>query len=249
VLRTLRAEGVDVVDVEVCAGETTGMAFFDTAPGGARRVHYRRSTSAARGLAPAQVLAALRRGCRILHVTGITPALGPLPRAAVAAAVAAADELGVLVSLDVNFRAKLWTASEAADALRPLLPHVSVMIASEAELPLVTGARSEETQVKELLGLGIDEVVVKRGDRGADRFSSAERHTAPAVRVPVVDAVGAGDAFTAGYLSGLLDDLPPYDRLLRAVTLGAAAVASPGDWEGLPSRQELTQIADDEVLR
>ncbi len=208
VLRTLRAEGVDVTCVEVCAGETTGMALFDTAPGGARRVHYRRSTSAARGLAPDHVVDAVRRGTRILHVTGITPALGPLPRAAVSAAVAAAGELGVMVSLDVNFRAKLWTASDAADALRPLLPHVSVLIASESEVSLVAKARDEEAQVKELLELGIDEVVVKRGARGADCYSSVERHTAPAVRVPVVDPVGAGDAFTAGYLSGLIDELP-----------------------------------------
>ena len=249
VLRTLRAEGVDVTYAEVCVGQPTGMVLFDTAPGGARRVHYRRSGSAAAGLAPDQVLDAVRRGARILHVTGITPALGPLPGSAVAAAVAAADEQGVVVSLDVNFRAKLWKPSEAAEALRPLLPHVSVLIASEGELPLVAQAGHEDAQVTELLELGIGEVVVKRGDRGAERYAPGERQSTLAVPVPVVDPVGAGDAFTAGYLSGLLDELPPYDRLQRAVTLGAAAVASPGDWEGLPSRQELLQIADDEVLR
>jgi 2-dehydro-3-deoxygluconokinase len=57
-----------------------------------------------------------------------------------------------------------------------------------------------------------------------------------------VDTVGAGDAFTAGYLSALLDGLPVEERLRRGVTLGAAAVAASGDWEGLPSRSELDQI-------
>ena len=58
----------------------------------------------------------------------------------------------------------------------------------------------------------------------------------------MVDTVGAGDAFTAGYLSALLDGEPMDERLLRGVTLGAFAVAAPGDWENLPDRGELSLI-------
>ena len=57
---------------------------------------------------------------------------------------------------------------------------------------------------------------------------------------PMVDeAIAAGDAFVAGYLSGLLDRLPLEERLHRAALLGAFCVASHGDWEGLPTRSEL----------
>ncbi|MFJ8752980.1 PfkB family carbohydrate kinase [Streptomyces sp. NPDC102441] len=60
--------------------------------------------------------------------------------------------------------------------------------------------------------------------------------------VPVTDTVGAGDAFCAGYLSGLIDALDPDARLQRATTTAAFAVASNGDWEGLPHRDELTLL-------
>jgi 2-dehydro-3-deoxygluconokinase len=64
----------------------------------------------------------------------------------------------------------------------------------------------------------------------------------PAVATPAVDAVGAGDSFVAGYLSGVLEGLDVADRLRRAVTLGAFSVSARGDWEGLPTREELPLI-------
>jgi 2-dehydro-3-deoxygluconokinase len=60
--------------------------------------------------------------------------------------------------------------------------------------------------------------------------------------VPVIDVIGAGDAFTAGYLSGRIEGLDPRDRLERANALGASAVACDGDWEGLPTRAELAHL-------
>lgn len=249
VLRTLRAEGVDVEHVVVAPGELTGMVLFERGPGGGTRVHYRRSTSAARGLCPDDLHPALEEDIRILHVTGITSALGELPARAVRQCVQATHDAGVTVSLDVNFRAKLWSPEEAAASLRPLLPFVDVLVASEDELPIVSDAPTEEAQTKELLVLGIREVVIKRGDRGATAHTLQQSRSAPALPIRVVDPVGAGDAFTAGYLSALLDELPLTARLDRAVTLGAAAVASAGDWEGLPMRAELEQIARGDVIR
>jgi len=72
----------------------------------------------------------------------------------------------------------------------------------------------------------------------------------PARRVDVVDVVGAGDAFVAGYLAARLDDLPPRERLELATLLGAFAVSTRGDWEGLPHRAELGLFEHgDDVLR
>lgn len=248
VLRTLRAERVDVEFARVSEGRVTGLAFFDTGPGGVRRVHYRRTNSAAGALAPADVERALHDRPRVLHVTGITPALGTPPASAVQQALAAARTVGATTCLDVNFRRKLWSYSDAAHALRPLLPFVDVLIASEDELPLVADGSDEEARTKALLGIGIHQVVVKRGAGGATVHTPESTISAPALRVPVVDTIGAGDAFTAGYLSALLDRLDLEGRLHRGIVLGAAAVASPGDWEGLPLRAELGAIgggADD----
>jgi 2-dehydro-3-deoxygluconokinase len=249
ILRTLRAEGVDVTQVVVAPDELTGIVLFDTGPGGARRVHYRRRTSAMTRLSQGDIASALADGARALHLTGITPALGPGPAAAIVAAAAAAQAAGAIVSLDVNFRATLWRHEEAAAALRPLLPMVTVLIASEDELCVVSDAPTEETQTKDLIAQGVRDVVVKRGERGAALYTPVGEYSAPAEPVRVVNPIGAGDAFTAGYLSGLLDGQPPAERLARAIALGASAVASAGDWEGLPTRRELNRLAAGDVIR
>ncbi|MFD5037253.1 sugar kinase [Streptomyces sp. NPDC058378] len=248
VLRTLRGEGVDITRAGTHATAPTGAMLRERRVADLARVHYWRSHSAASLLTPADLASALGDGARILHLTGITCALGPGPLEAVRTAAAHAQAQGWTVTLDVNHRQRLWTAEEAGRALRPLLPHITVLIASDDELPVVTGVPGgtpdgedgEERAVGALLDAGVREVVVKRGGEGAAvRDRQGTRHSLPALRVPVRDTVGAGDAFCAGYLSGLLDGLPPAGRLARANTLGAFAVASDGDWEGLPRRDEL----------
>ncbi|MEO3809253.1 sugar kinase [Sphaerisporangium sp. B11E5] len=237
VLRTLRAEGVDVTHARAVATGPTGLMLLEQRADELTRVIYHRAGSAGSHLSPADVLPALDPPPRLLHVTGITPALGPAPAAAVRAAV----KCGARVTLDVNHRSRLWGRPEAAAALRPLVPHCAVVVASEDELDLVAppGALTEEEQVAALLASGVTEVVVKRGAAGAATYTATESAHRPARRVRVADTVGAGDAFVAGYLSAVLDDLDLAARLDRAVTTAAFAVASPGDWEGLPARHEL----------
>ncbi|AKZ59595.1 2-dehydro-3-deoxygluconokinase [Streptomyces ambofaciens ATCC 23877] len=245
VLRTLRGEGVDVRHATTDPEAPTGALMRERLAGDVTRVHYWRAGSAASRQRPEHLTAALAEGARILHVTGITCALGPGPLATVAEAVEYGREHGWTVVLDVNHRARLWEAEEAARVLRRLRGCVDILIASDDELPLIAGddGADETARVTELLAAGAREVVVKRGGDGADVYGADGRHLhQPAHRVPVVDTVGAGDAFCAGYLSGLLDGLAPADRLRRAATTGAFAVAARGDWEGLPHRDELALL-------
>jgi 2-dehydro-3-deoxygluconokinase len=243
VLRTLRGEGVDVTHATTDPDAPTGAMLRQRRVADVARVHYWRAGSAGSRLRPEHVRPALDAGARVLHLTGITCALGAGPLAAVRAAAEHAAEHGWTVTLDVNHRTRLWSASDAAAALRPLLPRVDIVIASDDELPLVAGGdgTEEAARVAELFRAGVREVVVKRGADGADLHLAGQRAflRAAARPVPVADTVGAGDAFTAGYLSGLLDGLPPTERLRRATATAAFAVATPGDWEGLPHRDEL----------
>lgn len=244
VLRTLRAEAVDVAYARADERGPTGLILFERRIGDLTRVIYHRAGSAASHLTPGDVLPSLDPPPRILHVTGITPALGPGPAEAVRAAVDAAAEAGVRVCLDVNHRPALWDRDRAAETLRPLLPRLSVVVASDDELALVApaSAATARDQVAALLAAGVRDVVVKHGADGATGHTAAAEVHAPARRVPVADPVGAGDAFVAGYLSGLLDGLGLAARLDRAVTTAAFAVATPGDWEGLPTRRELSLL-------
>jgi 2-dehydro-3-deoxygluconokinase len=203
------------------------------------RVSYYRSGSAGSRLCPDDVRPAFATPPRVLHVTGITCAIGERPRAAVGLAVTLARRAGTLVCLDVNYRASLWPPTAAAAALRPLLSTVDILVASDDELPIVSDA---EDPVAALLALGIGEVVVKHGAGGA----TAHLHTGsvhrPARAVSVLDAVGAGDAFVAGYLAALLEGAAIGERLDAAVTVAAFAVATRGDWAGLPTRAELSLL-------
>jgi 2-dehydro-3-deoxygluconokinase len=257
VLRTLRAEGVDVTHARIDGRGPTGLLLSERRIGDLTRVIYHRAGSAASFLTPEDVLPALDSQPRILHVTGITPALGPGPAAAVSAAVKSAASgasaasgtsdsgtSGTRVCLDVNYRSRLWDRRRAAETLRPLVPSLSMVVASDDELELIApaSATTEQARVSALLEAGVAEIVVKRGADGASAYTTAETAHSPARPVRVTDLVGAGDAFVAGYLSGLLDGLDLAGRLGRATITGAFAVASPGDWEGLPARHELALL-------
>ncbi|MGW0981894.1 sugar kinase [Streptomyces xiamenensis] len=237
ILRTLRGEGVDVRHVTTDPQAPTGALLRERLVGGVNRVHYWRAGSAASGQRPAHLAAALAAGARVLHLTGITCALGPGPLATVTAAADHAREHGWTVVLDINHRTRLWSTEQATDTLRRLRDRVDILIASDDELPLICG------DVNELLAAGAREVIVKRGGEGADLYGADGRHLhQPAHRVTAVDTVGAGDAFCAGYLSGLLDGLEAAERLGRAGTVAAFTVAAHGDWEGLPHRDELALL-------
>jgi 2-dehydro-3-deoxygluconokinase len=231
VRRTLRAEGVDLAGCRVVPSAPTGLVVFEPRVGDVVRVRYYRTGSAGSMLGPSDVDTAFAAGVpALVHLTGITPALGEGPRAAVAHAARRARASGATVCLDVNYRSRLWSPSACADALRPLVGLVDVAVAGDADP--ATALRDN----------GVREVVVKLGGDGATAHTAEGSVRHPARKVPVVDLVGAGDAFTAGYLSGLLDGLDPGGRLDRAVACGAFAVATRGDWEGLPARSELALL-------
>lgn len=242
VVRTLRAEGVAVDHVGVDDGAPTGLMLLEQRTADLTRVEYRRVGSAGAALSPDDLAGADLEGIRVLHVTGVTPALSASAAATIQTAVEQASAAGVLVSLDVNHRLRLWSREAASTTLRRLLPHVSLVVAGEDELA-VLGDGPEDDAVASLLDSGIEQVAVKRGAAGATLFLAEGRYDADALPVTPVDTVGAGDAFSAGLISGILDGLDPRARLQRAGLLGAWAVSTRGDWQGLPTREELHDLA------
>lgn len=244
VLRTLRNEGVGVSGASLDdGGAPTGLMLAEPRPPALGRVRSRAGSAGSRLKACSVERAFTAARPKVLHLTGITPALSRSARSAATVALRLAAEHSALVCLDVNFRAGLWDGEEAAAVLREWAPSVDVLIASDGELPLCLppgGPADPAGQARELTALGVGEVVVKLGAAGATAYAEdGSAVHAPARAVDAVGAVGAGDAFVAGYLSGLLDGLTAAGRLDRAVTAGAFAVASPGDWEGAPTRAEL----------
>ena len=248
VRRELLAEGVDahvVVDER-----PTATLFREQRTSGFARTTYHRAGSAGSRLSPADVPDDLVSCGDVVHVTGITPALGDGPAAAVERIVAMAVERGAAVTVDINYRANLWSHDRAVAALRPLLVVAEIVFAGQHEAALFTGLADPLTMAKALLGLGPRIAVVTGGAAGSWACGDGFQIAQPAHPVRVVDTVGAGDAFVAGFLAEMLEGNDPVTCLGTATTMGAFAVSTQGDWEGLPRRAELALLSSlEEVVR
>ncbi len=236
----LRGEGVDVSCLSDDPGAPTGALARDRRSFPHTEVVYLRRGSAASQLDTVDVAAAgdLIAGARWLHLTGITPALSASCRAAVESALAFARAGDVRVSLDVNLRRRLWSDREAAPVLRDMAERCDLVIAGEEEAALLCG-EPDAALLAERFGV---EAVVTHGERGATGCRAGEVAEVAGLDVTAVDVVGAGDAFTAGYLDALLDGASLVDALRRANACGAVAVSAVGDATGLPTRSELERV-------
>ncbi len=236
----LRLEGVEAVAPRSIE-RPTGLMVKSPSTGAERFVSYYRSGSAASAMSPDSVSDELLRDARLLHLTGITPALSESTRRLSLDLAARAKRLGLAISLDINFRPALWSAQQAALILRELATSASLVFGDRAELELLLDAapHSDQDLLAAVSEFGAAQVVLKRGDRGALALVGGSFIEQPAIPVTVVDTVGAGDAFVAGYLSGWLDAAGPSDSLLRGAICGAQACTNAGDWEGAPTLDQL----------
>ena len=253
IVRKLRGEGVDVRHLAVEAGAATGLMLRERRVLGAAQVVYARTGSAGSRLSIVDVDRAATdgvfAGARWLHVTGITPALSPTAHDAVRQAVELARSADLTVSFDVNLRRRLWSDAEAAPIVRAIARQADIVLGSPDELAVLTGAADEDPLglARAVLELGPSIAVVKLG---ADGGLGLERDGAPVASpaLPVhaiVDPVGAGDAFCAGFIAARLDGADLATALRSANACGAAAVGAVGDLAGLPDAAELAGLLAD----
>ncbi|SBT42421.1 sugar kinase [Micromonospora auratinigra] len=227
VLREVAAAGVDTSLVTVDPAAPTGVYLKDPDPAGTR-VHYYRAGSAAARLSADDLADPRLAGVRLLHLTGITPALSAGCRDLVAYAVTARPLPGARISFDVNHRPALWSAGQAAPVLRDLADAADVVLVGLDEAWTLWGV-ADPADVRELLP-GPDLVVVKDGAVGATALPRGGTAVfVPAPAVAVVEPVGAGDAFAAGFLAGLLRDLDLRSCLRLGHLTAAPVLAAPGD--------------------
>lgn len=238
VLREIRGEGVDVhgvIDTEA----STGLMLKERPSAESTAVHYYRAGSAGSRLAPSDLPDGWIEQAALLHVTGITPLLSENAAATVDAAVRRAKAAGAGVSFDVNYRSALAAPEVAGPALRTVAEQADVVFGGPEELTLLHPGVDPAEAAGRLLESGCEQVVLKRGADGATVFTIDDVIEATGFLIDVVDTVGAGDAFVAGYLSARLEELPVAAALQRANACGAMACLGPGDWEASPTRRDL----------
>jgi len=251
VLRTLRAEAVDTSSAIVDGSAPTGLVFRERRTADLSRVLYYRGDSAGSRLRIEDVHPELVESARLLHVTGITSALSESARDAVRHAVKVASGAGVPVSMDVNYRASLWSEDAARDECRRLLPDVDLLFAGGHEAAVVLGRSADPIPTaRALRALGPSAVVVKSGAQGSVLVDDEVEVEEPAPVVRVVDTVGAGDALVSGFLAAWLTGASGKDCLRRASLTSAFSVSVEGDWEGLPFRHEINAVPHhDDIVR
>ena len=248
IARRLGGEGVDVSGLVVDAERRTGLLVRERRALGPSEVLYHRFGSAGSALEPADVdaVAGAFGGARWLHVTGITPALSESAHRAVLRAIDLARANDVQVSFDVNLRRRLWTDQEAAAWLQPIAIVADLVLGDADELAVVAGVEPTASGLdaaRALRAAGSGAVIVKQGAAGATMVGEADPEESAALNVDrVVDPVGAGDAFCAGYLAALLESQDPPMALRWGNACAAAALSVEGDMTGLPMRDELERL-------
>lgn len=234
-LRSLRANGVDIDGARLVPDSRLGTYYVELgSPPNPIDVVYDRADSAAANMTPDDVDWDLLLDTEWLHLTGITPALGQGPAAIVDEALRLAAERGVKVSFDVNYRAKLWSAAEARAYVEPRLGLVDLVICGAQDAATVLGMQDEPEAVAHRLADSSrgGTAVLTVGGEGAIAWQQGEQQgnllEVPGVPAKVIDRLGAGDAFVAGVIDGLLDGSLAAG-LERGVLLGAAALGQHGD--------------------
>ncbi|XID93953.1 sugar kinase [Paenibacillaceae bacterium WGS1546] len=246
ILKSLRGEGVDVSRARLSAEAQTGLMLREELAG-KTSVYYYRKLSAASGMKPEHLDPDYISQAKFLHVTGITPALSESCRRTVTEAVRIAKSNGVRVVFDPNLRLKLWTLDEARPVLMALAEEADYFLPGLDELKLLyetddIGAivdRLRRLKAQSIVKGGKEETYVIREDRvEAVPFYRAKHF---------VDPIGAGDGFCAGFVSGLLRGFDAAEAVRLGNLVGSLVVQMVGDWEGLPTKEEVDAIMDNKT--
>lgn len=244
-VREMMGHGVDCAGVLRRPGARMGLYFLEygAAPRPVR-VLYDRKDSALSRLLPDEVDWGLVRGARLVHLSGVTAALGDNLRDVIRRALDEASAAGVPVSFDVNYRSRLWSAKEARDFLLEILPRLRYLFIGSDDAEAVfelTGAPEEVLDGLRALAPGAA-VALTLGEAGSAVLGQgalvrpSRRYT-----VSVVDRVGAGDAYAAGFLWSILLGRTLQQAVDAATALAALKCTIWGDVP-LVTRAELEEL-------
>jgi 2-dehydro-3-deoxygluconokinase len=250
VLRDLQKRGVEVGGVEEDPDRQTAL-YVKHSMDGRSRMHYYRTGSAASAMDPAFLeRPAVRdrlQGAELVHTTGITAGISTTAADMLEHLAALRDTYGFKLSVDLNWRPVLWREKDPEPLWRSLRAADVVLIGADESQ--VFAGTSDPDELRELIGPRPTLVMKNDAHTALVLEPDGRRTEVPALTVEVVESVGAGDAFAAGFLAGTLQGLPMEQRL-RLGHLGAAAVLAVPEDHAAPLdpavRQTLLSCADDE---
>jgi 2-dehydro-3-deoxygluconokinase len=244
-IRELTGHGVDCRGVLRRPGQRMGLYFLEygMAPRPVRVLYDRRDSAFSR-LMPDEVDWSLVRSARLTHLTGVTAALGPNIRDVVRRAIDEATAAGVPVSFDVNYRSRLWSPKEARDFLDEILPRLGYLFIGSDDAATVLELEGTPERVLEALRrlAPAATIALTLGEAGSAVLTDTGVHRpSRRYRVSVVDRVGAGDAYAAGFLWATLIGRGPQQAVDAATALAALKCTIWGDVP-VVTRAELEEL-------
>lgn len=248
ILRELRGEGVDTSRVIRTDRYPTGIMFKETSYLNDTSVFYYRQNSAASTLSVSDLDEEYIKQAKILHLTGVTPALSNSCREVFEYLADFAKKNGILLSFDPNIRLKLWSEKEAVQCLKGVLTQSDIVLINQQEAKILLDIQETEAIIDRLRSFGAQKIAVKLGPQGAVVADQQHIYRCPQIDVPVVDNIGAGDAFNAGFLFGILEGKDTQMCGTIGSMMGSLAVASVGDTEGLPDREQIRKYLNHEKI-
>lgn len=241
---SIRAEGVDTSRVIFDEERSSGLLFKEQYQRSNPNVYYFRKNSAASTISPADLDEEYIKSAKILHLTGITPALSDSALKTVYRAIEIAKANNVLVSFDPNIRLKLWSIERAKEVLLDILDQADIVMPGLDEVELLLGISDKEEAADYFLKRNAQVVAVKLGADGCYIKNKNSEALVPGYNVKnlIQDTAGAGDGFAAGFLAGFIKGLPINEIGQYANGVGAMATLVKGDMDGYPTLNNLLEF-------
>lgn len=265
-LSSLRSHGVDTSRI-VRKGKRLGLYYLEHGAGPRpSKVVYDRTGSSASEMSPGDFdWESILENAAWFHWTGITPALGPGVADCLKEALEVAAAHRIPVSVDLNYRSRLWSPEDARRVLSPLMSYVNVCLGNEEDATLVFGIEAGKTDVstgrldnagykkmtrdlKKMFGFQKVAVTLRESLSASENYWSAcllnekEFLVSPRHKVWITDRVGSGDAFAAGLIFGILSGQTDEEALRFGVAAACLKHSIKGDFN-LVSADEVGRLA------
>lgn len=242
ILKAMVAEGIDTRDIKISTERRTGLYLKAKADVGDPDIEYLRAGSAASEMTLDDYDEEYFKQAKLLHFTSIFASLSKNNLEFTYHVTKRMREMGKTVTFDPNIRPDLWESEEVMiETMNKLAENADVIIPGYTEAQMLSGQESYEDVAKFYLDKGVKIVVLTEAE-GAYYATKDESGYVSGYKIDVVDTVGAGDAFTVGLISALLEDKTLEEAVLRANATGGRQVTFQGDNDGLPTPEELEQF-------
>ncbi|MFB4167313.1 sugar kinase [Virgibacillus sp. JSM 102003] len=230
-----RGEGIDVSEVKLIKDYPTSINFKEINGDGSSNTFYYRQKSPTLTLNSDSLNESFIKQARLLHITGVFPAVNDQNISTVDKAIQLAKKHNLKISMDPNIRLKLWGKEKARATLLRWMGDVDYLLAGIDEMELLFNTDRIENLVEKVKEYSISHLFIKQGENGAMLWTDNNLYKQPSEKnTNEIDTVGAGDGFDAGVLYGILNNWSPEKILKFGNIIGSMVVEVIGDNEGLP---------------